>query len=190
MPRFSIVMPTFRREHVIHRTIQTIRSQSFTNWELIVVDNAGSNYAFEDPRIRCFVHTDVRGAGAARNFGIGKITGELVCFFDDDDLMYPTYLETFDRVFQDPKVKMARCGMHCGPEGSGEDWSFATPEVVMRSSCVQPTWDSGECHDQRYFDRLAGANRVRHDQIQRIPEILLRATSDPQGGLRDPEGHP
>jgi glycosyltransferase involved in cell wall biosynthesis len=187
MPRFSIIMPTFRRQHVINRTIDTILAQTFPDWELIIVDNEGAGYRFEDARIRSFVHLE-RGASQARNFGIGRAVGELLSFFDDDDLMYPAYLATFHRVFQQPEVMMAHCGMLTGSDGSVVNFSYATPEVVVRRRFAGPQWESGDCHDQKYFHRLISAHQWGPGQIVEIPEVLVKATTDGRGGLRDPEG--
>lgn len=188
MTTFSIVMPTFKREHVIQRTIDTILAQTFSDWELIVVDNAGSKYRFEDPRIRCFTFLEKRGASHARNFGIRKVQGEFTSFFDDDDIMYPNYLETFHRAFQDSGVMMAHCGMLTGEDGTVVNFSHATPEVVVRTPFATPHWESSDCHDQKYFRRLIALNQWEPGQVVEIPEILVRATSDGRGGLRDPEG--
>lgn len=186
MPRFSIIMPTFRRPHTIARTIETIQAQTFTDWELIVVDNEGAGYRFEDSRIRYHVYTERRSASQARNFGIGKAAGELTGFFDDDDIMLPHYLETFDRAFQDPHVMMAHCGMLTD---SGEvNFSYATPEVMVRAPFARPTWEASDCHDQKYFGRIVAVNGWMGDRIVRIPEVLVKATSESRGGLRDPEG--
>jgi glycosyltransferase involved in cell wall biosynthesis len=188
MPRFSIVMPTFRREHVIRRTIGTIQEQTFSDWELIVVDNHGSNYRFDDPRIKSLLYVEEAGAGRARNYGLRFLNGELACFFDDDDIMCPHYLETFDKVFQDPRVMMARCGMLTGSDGTIENFSFATPEVMTRSTYLRPTWDDADCHDQRYFQDIVSQNGWSGDQIVEIRQILVKAMTDPSGGLRDPDG--
>jgi glycosyltransferase involved in cell wall biosynthesis len=190
VPRFSIIMPTFRREHIIFNTIETIRGQTFSDWELIVVDNYGSRLQFNDGRIRLYVYTEARGAGHARNFGIGKVTGDLTVFFDDDDVMHPQYLETFDRVFRDPHVMMARCGMMTGPDRDIVNFSNATPEVVVRSEYVRPLWDDGECHDQRYYSLIESINKWTDGQVIQLADILVTARSDRQGGLRDPEGRP
>lgn len=188
IPRFSIIMPTFRREHVIFRTIDSILHQTLSNWELIVVDNGDAGYEFSDARIRYFSFTERRGASHARNYGIGRTRGELTCFFDDDDVMHPRYLEAFHVAFKDSTVMMAHCGMLTGKERNTVNFSYATPEVVIRSKYVKPNWDSGDCHDQRYFRHLADANRWSGAQITRLDEILVTATCDPQGGLRDSGG--
>ena len=189
MPRFSIIMPTYRREHIIGNTIEYIHKQTFTDWELILVDNHDSSYheaVKPYPRIRHFVYTEKRGASHARNFGIDQIKGEFTCFFDDDDIMHPDYLESFNEAFKNPNVMMAHCGMRV-MRGNSTDFSFATPEVVIRSQFVTRTWVPCDSHDQIYFDRIAVANEWVHGkQILLINSVLVTARSDSKGGLRGP----
>jgi len=82
---------------------------------------------------------------------------------------------------------MARCGMLTGLEGTETNFSFATPEVVTRSAYVTPTWDNGDCHDQRYFQNIIAANQWANGQIVLVGDVLVKATTNPVGGLRDPE---
>jgi SAM-dependent methyltransferase len=187
-PKISIVMPTYRRPHTIHRTVQTIRRQTYQHWELIVVDNAGDGgYTFDDPRVRVYVHADVPSASYARNCGLQYVTGDLVCFFDDDDDMFPTYLERFARAFQEhPQAKLARCGMIVS-EGQA-NFTFATPECCLRRPFATPTWSNcGVAHDQVYFRSIISAHgwtEARGDIVV-VPEALCRANADPQGGTRN-----
>ena len=111
-PLVSIVMATYRRPHTIFRTVAQIVAQTYPHWELIVVDNARTGeYQFDDPRIRVYRHAHRASASYARNQGIQHATGELLCFFDDDDDMAPTYLERFVGAFEaHPGARMARCG--------------------------------------------------------------------------------
>ena len=125
-------------------------------------------------------------ASYARNQGIRYAAGDLVCFFDDDDDMFPTYLERFARVFQDhPNVKMVRCGMIVS---NGQvNFSYATPECCLRKQFTSPTWlNNGPCHDQYYFRQIISQHRWSEEKgdIIVIPEALCRANTDPSGGLR------
>ena len=185
--RFSIVMPTFRRPHTIFATIATIQAQTYPHWELIVVDNAGdAGYAFSDPRIRLVVHAERTSASHARNQGLGYARGDLVCFFDDDDEMFPDYLEQFARAFHGrPEIKMGRCGMAVG--NGAEDYSYATPECCLRRELATPTWDElGTCEDQRYFGSLVEAHGWTEEKgdIVVIPKVLCRAHHASEGGRR------
>jgi glycosyltransferase involved in cell wall biosynthesis len=185
--KISIIMPTYRRPHTIHRTIEMIKAQTYRNWELIVVDNGGDGeYQFDDPRIKVYSHAEQPGASFARNQGLRYATGDLVCFFDDDDDMFPRYLERFIDAFRsNPKAKMVRCGMYV--TSGQKNFTFATPECCLRRRFAKPAWvNKGPGQDQRYFRhliKLYGWSEQRGD-IVTLNEVLCRANADPSGGLR------
>jgi glycosyltransferase involved in cell wall biosynthesis len=90
-PAVTVVLPTHNRAQELRLSIQSVLSQSFSNLELIVVDDASSDdtkevvQQFHDPRIR-FIRTETKvGGGAARNIGIREARASLVAFQDDDD---------------------------------------------------------------------------------------------------------
>jgi glycosyltransferase involved in cell wall biosynthesis len=187
-PRVSIVMPTYRRSHTILHTLDTVRAQSYKNWELIIVDNAGDGgYDFGDPRIHVLSHKVGPSSSHARNHGVRHATGDFVCFFDDDDEMFPDYLESHVAAFaRNPKLKMVRCGMLV--DDGGTNFSYATPECCLRRELATPTWEGrGGAQDQRYFSRIVLENdlALENGTVEIIPRALCRAKSDPHGGLRN-----
>ena len=185
-PRISIIMPTYRRSHTLFRTVESIRAQTYQNWELIIVDNDGSaDYRFNDPRIRVHVHAERPSASYARNKGVDYARGELVCFFDDDDFMFPNYLETFVKAFEEnPEVKMVRCGMVV--TAGKINYSYATPECCVRREFVTPSWSNGPAHDQHYFKSIVASHgwSTTQGDIILLNEALCHANCDPRGGLR------
>jgi glycosyltransferase involved in cell wall biosynthesis len=185
--KFSIVMPTFRRPHRLAATVATVLAQTYANWELIIIDNAGDcRLRVTDPRISVHVHAERASASYARNHGVRYVRGDLVCFFDDDDDMFPTYLEQFAKAFRKhPEMQMACCGMVV--HGGRINYSFATPEVCLRRVHVTPTWrEDGPGQDQRYFRRIVHDHRWTRGskEIVTIQVPLCRANRDPRGGLR------
>lgn len=90
IPICSIVMPAFNAEAYIREAIQSVLSQSFSSWELIVVDDGSHDGTvqiireFEDSRIH-LVQQENKGVGAARNRGISQSIGRIICFLDADD---------------------------------------------------------------------------------------------------------
>ncbi|WP_042161230.1 glycosyltransferase family 2 protein [Paenibacillus gorillae] len=96
----SIVIPTYNRAHIISGAIQSIMNQSYTNWELIVVDDFSSDHTEEtirewirqDDRIRYVCNERGKGPGGARNTGMLAAKGEFVAFLDSDDAWYPSHL--------------------------------------------------------------------------------------------------
>src|SRR5215470_7331797 len=186
--KISIIMPTYRREHTIESTIETILAQTYRNWELIIVDNAGdAGYRFSDSRIRVFEDARQIGACYARNQAIPRATGDLICFFDDDDEMFPNYLQTFVGVFEaNAKVKMVRAGMVLS--NGSIDYSRATPSVCLRREFATPTWIGDRYDaDQEYFRAIETDNRWTEmmGDIILLKTIICRANLNPRGGIRE-----
>jgi len=184
--KFSIVMPTFRRRRRLAVTVATVQQQTYGNWELIVVDNAGDcDMRFADPRIAVHVHAERASAAYARNQGLRHARGDLVCFFDDDDDMFAEYLARIASAFRThPQARMVRCGMLVG--NGSVNFSYATPEVCLRHEYATPTWAAeGVLQDQMYFRRIVRQRGWREPRdIVVVPAALCRANSYPQGGLR------
>jgi hypothetical protein len=185
--KVSIIMPTYRRNHVIQKTVQQIQAQTQTNWELILIDNAANgSYAFDDPRIRVFRHAERTSAAYARNQGLKYVSGDLVCFFDDDDDMFPDYLEKFCTAFESfPRLKMARCGMIL--QDGSINFSYATPECALRAEFATPTWRPySSVQDQSYFQSIIKTNQWSQENgdILLLNQAACRANTDPKGGAR------
>ncbi|MBR5593133.1 MAG: glycosyltransferase [Bacteroidaceae bacterium] len=96
----SIIVPVYNTEKFIHRCLDSIAAQTYTNWEAILVDdgspdNAGricDEYAANDKRFKV-IHQKNHGVVNARNNAIAKARGEFLAFVDSDDFIEPTMLE-------------------------------------------------------------------------------------------------
>lgn len=90
----SIIMPAYNCEEFIHESISSIIHQTYSNWELIIVNdcsrdntlNICSKYASNDPRISVFENTIQKGAAFSRNFATELASGEYISFLDSDDI--------------------------------------------------------------------------------------------------------
>ena len=97
----SIVMPAYNRERYLADAIDSVLAQTYTQWELIVVDDGstdstaaiGQSYANRFPGRVIFVSQKNGGPTAARNNAIRRSSGKLIAFLDSDDLWVPTKLE-------------------------------------------------------------------------------------------------
>lgn len=184
-PKVSIILPTYKRQHTLSHTIDSILAQGYQNWELTVINNesGGAVDLPADSRIKIYEHTEDANVCYARNAGTQYVTGELVCWFDDDDLMLPGYLSKMAAPFADPKIKVVKCGM-AYPDGF-VDFSCSTQEVWLRREDATPTWAKGDpCHDQVYYHSIIATNGWTRDNIVQTAEVLVQAGADPQGGLR------
>jgi len=97
-PLVSIIMPTFNRMHMIPRAIRSVRAQLYKNWELLIVDDGGTDDTqsvverYQDARIRYHRLPDNRGPRAARNQGMRIASGRYFAYLDSDNTWEPEYL--------------------------------------------------------------------------------------------------
>ena len=97
----SIVIPTYNRANTITSTLDSIRNQTCTKWQCLIVDDGSDDntrevvqkYSDGDARFRYMINERRKGAQGARNTGILAAKGEWVCLFDSDDIMYEDYIE-------------------------------------------------------------------------------------------------
>src|SRR5574341_223015 len=103
-PQISIMMPTWNRLGYEKRAIESVRRQTFTDWELLISDASDGYeleewvYSLNDPRIR-YLHTVNRSPHTRRQELFRGSRGELSCFLDSDDYWEPGRLEEHVRVF-------------------------------------------------------------------------------------------
>jgi len=116
-PFFSIIIPTYNRAHTIRRPIESVLAQTFTDWELIIVDDGSTDdtksvvESYQDGRIR-YVWQENQERSAARNHGIKIAKGEWICFQDSDDEYLQNHLEVLLRgIERFPEYKLFRTGM-------------------------------------------------------------------------------
>ena len=152
-PLVSIIIPAYNRAHLIGRAIGSAFAQTYANFEIIVVDDASTDdlasalAAFSDPRLRCIVHLQNRGAAAARNTGVTASVGEFVAFLDSDDLWYPEKLARQVTAMRGQPGEVAGhvCAYECVKPGYPArhiipDW---TPDTFRRSQLFGCTCGPG-----------------------------------------------
>ncbi|SFQ46675.1 glycosyltransferase family 2 protein [Hymenobacter arizonensis] len=92
----SIIMPAYNAANFIAESIVSVLAQTYSNWELIVVDDGSTDntcdivkgYSIQDPRIK-YLYQENSRQGRARNNGIASSTGEYIAFLDSDDVWLP-----------------------------------------------------------------------------------------------------
>lgn len=101
-PLVSIVVPVYNAEKFLADTIGSVQTQTYDNWELLLVDDCSSDksvgiiekYQKDDKRIKLISMKHNSGAALSRNAGIDKATGQYLAFLDADDLWAKNKLET------------------------------------------------------------------------------------------------
>mgnify|MGYP002553634754 CR=1 FL=1 len=105
-PLISIVVPVYNSENTFHRCIDGILNQTFTNWELLLIDDGSKDksgeicdeYAVKDCRIKVF-HKANGGVSSARNVGLDNAIGKWVTFVDSDDCVDKVFFEKAECYF-------------------------------------------------------------------------------------------
>lgn len=112
MPRVSVVIPTYNRRDLVREAIASVTAQSYTDFEVIVVDDGSDDGTAEVvqqfARIR-YIYQPNHGVSAARNAGVALAQGELLAFLDSDDLWQPRKLECQVALFdQYPDIQICQ----------------------------------------------------------------------------------
>ncbi|EHZ2905740.1 glycosyltransferase family 2 protein [Vibrio parahaemolyticus] len=147
MPKVSIITATYNSEEEIVKTYESIRNQSYEDWEWLVTDDCSSDNTFtilkkirdQDSRVRIFKNSVNSGAAVSRNNSISNVTGEFVAFLDSDDIWMPDKLSIQLGFMEDNKV----------------DFSFTSYELIGKNGeLLQKQVDKNQTGSFSYHDML------------------------------------
>lgn len=206
MPLISVVVPTHNRPEMLAEALASVRTQTFTDYDIIMVSNGESAEARGQSLAiatsygaRYFALSD-GNVSAARNFGIEQATGEWIAFLDDDDIWLPNKLERH-MLHTDIDMTISDC-MSLYPDGTeklhsmrppagsihrllchGKWTALPTATVIRRAVLIElgsydPAFRYGE--DNELVRRIAWRHRIRH-----IPETLNRRRASGHDHLSD-----
>lgn len=195
MPEISIITPVYQAEKFLKKCVDSILSQSFTDWELLLVDDGSTDksseicrtYAEQDARIR-YHQKENGGVSSARNAGVALAEGRYITFVDSDDFAAEDLLETLYRLAEKYDAEMSICrgyDLYEGrPDGGSENRRESNRDRQRRRDCagdegarvgVMPRGAS--CHRKRDFRGrcLSGENNrrgcIRHRSVNgALPE--------------------
>ena len=140
-PLISVIIPTYNRRRWINDCLGALASQTYNNFEAIVVDDRSTDGTVEwllsNPYSFARVHAQEKNGGAsvARNTGVRLAKGELITFIDSDDVLEPGHLETAVATFQEYQNLGLFCcdAMVIGPDGEalndGRTWHTVNGEI-------------------------------------------------------------
>ncbi|MGN6473725.1 MAG: glycosyltransferase family 2 protein, partial [Mycobacteriales bacterium] len=140
MPAVTVVIPTRNRSALLTRAVASVRNQTLTDWQLILVDDASTDDTWEwisaqdDPRIVGHRITEWSERSAARNAGLARVEAPYVLFLDDDDELRADALAVLSAALDDtPAASVAVGSVHfVDPSGRG------TPPMPKRRSVHNP----------------------------------------------------
>ena len=175
-PRFSIIVPLYNKAPYVRKALESIASQTYRDFELIIVDDGSTDNSLEvvNEYIRdvlCVmydvcknvrvIHQKNSGVAAARNRGVAESHGEYVCFLDADDWWEPTFLEEMDSLISE----YPEAGIYCtnyiyykpGKTHVAlqlERGYMNYPEAYLHGE--MPIWTGATCMPRKVFDEMGG----------------------------------
>lgn len=172
--KISVIVPIYNAEKYLHRCIESILSQAYTDLEVLLIDDGSKDasgnicdvYAIKDNRIRVF-HKENGGVSSARNLGLDKAAGQYITFIDADDYFEPKtivkdlFKEDFD-VIQFPRNNGSFMKSYSHDKVCKDKSSFR--KFINRNFYF-------ECWGRLYKRNVIGANRFMENI--RIGEDLL-----------------
>lgn len=141
-PLVCVVVPIYKTEKYISKCVDSILSQTYTNLEVVLVDDGSPDrcgaicdeYAARDSRVKV-IHKENEGVSVARNAGIDAAKGEYVAFVDSDDYVMPSYIERLCNAVVNDCSDMAVCNM-IREEGLKREAMLKLDDCVVRGSRI------------------------------------------------------
>lgn len=159
----SVVMPTWNRASVIANAIESVVAQTHVNWELLIVDDGGTDGTAEvvsrflkDPRIRWLSGPRV-GVSAARNRALREARGEVVAYLDSDNSWFPRFLSDIAAAFQrQPEIDSVYTAQIVENAELGESYVRAVPFDRARFNADGGIDLNVFAHRRTLFEELGG----------------------------------
>ena len=132
-PRVSVIIPTYNRATLIGDPIESVLKQTYTDWELIVLDDGSTDdtaqvVAQYGDRVR-YVYQENAGETAARNAGFAHARGELISFLDSDDCMLPHNLDTLVHLLDEQSDAGIAYGWYYWMDKDGHPAMWEDPKI-------------------------------------------------------------
>ena len=141
MECISVIIPVYKTEAYLKRCIDSILAQTWTNLQIIAVDDGSPDrsgaildeYAKRDSRVTV-IHQENKGVSAARNAGLAAAVGDYIGFVDSDDALAPDMYEVLIRLAKEHNAPIAHCGyQRISPDGSTKEIS-GTGVLMVQSN--------------------------------------------------------
>jgi len=160
MPLISIILPTYNAEKYLSESIGSILRQTFTNFELIIIDDGSTDntkailnsYSSEDKRLQCHF-CNHQGAANARNYGLQLATGKYIMFIDSDDIYHKDMLHHMFTKAVQTNADMTICSYRKFDNTTKKTlWEFRTPRHFLVYDRVETCE-----HEQDIFSIVPGS---------------------------------
>lgn len=171
-PKFSVIIPLHNKAPYVHKALDSVMAQTFTDFELIIVDDGSTDNsasiceAYLKSLTRTFAHSLIRqgnsGVAAARNNGVAASSGDLLCFLDADDWWKPTFLMEMNKLIEAyPDAGLYATNYIYYKPGKthvalGLKTGYINYAEAYLNSAAMPICTIATCMPRRVFDAVGG----------------------------------
>lgn len=166
-PLVSVIIPTYNREDVILRAVESVKNQTYKNIEIIIIDDCSSDNTYEvikselNSNIRYYKNEKNQGGAGSRNVGASKANGEIFAFLDSDDEWYDYKIEEQMKMFND-NIDLVYSGYVIINEQTKEETRFnndgeITLKKILSNNCIGTT--SSICIKKDRFLEIGGFDK-------------------------------
>lgn len=186
--KISIIMPTYNRKEIILRAIDSILSQSYTNWELLICDDGSTDGTYQhvkqytdDKRIR-YLNLDHGGVSQARNSGLEASSGDYIAFLDSDNTWHTQFLNIMLSYINIGNLDAAYCQISI--KGQKNIIKGYRGDIFSWQSCLKKNYIDMNCFIHKANSRALQDNIIvnaRFDiNLKRLVDwdYILRVTKD------------
>ncbi|MFY8021245.1 MAG: glycosyltransferase family 2 protein [Bacteroidia bacterium] len=165
---FSVIIPLYNKQGYIKKAMQSVLNQTFSAFELIVVDNNSTDHGFhlaqeiKDERIR-FISETNKGVSFARNKGIQSSKFEYICFLDADDYWHTNHLKQLFDLIQEYPNAGCWADLYEIIESNGNKRSVVISQSKLQSSFIL----------ENYFKKIAFGDSPIHINSACVPKKVL-----------------
>lgn len=189
LPKISIIVPVYKAEPYLHRCVDSILAQTFTEWELILVDDGSPDqsgkicdeYAKKDQRVKV-IHKVNGGVSSARQKGLDEARGEYTIHADPDDWAEPNMLEELYNEASKKEADMVMCDFICEYKSGGvickQEIKSSHADDILKKMFAQQLhgscWNKlirRECYD-KYNIRFP-KNIIRWEDLYVVCSLLM-----------------
>ena len=174
MPEITVIVPVYKAEAYLEECIDSILSQTFSDFEVILVDDGSpdhsgricDDYAARENRISV-IHQQNQGQAAARNHALSQASGKWLCFVDSDDLIHPQMLQLLHDAALAENAPISMCEML---EAIDLPEDFLQPRNPSFTCFSMEEETLVSLHDaERYPAWVACAKLIRRELVEHYP---------------------
>lgn len=185
MPQISIIVPVYNVEPYIEKCLDSILNQTFTDFELILIDDGATDrsgaicdeYAQRDTRV-IVIHQTNQGVSAARNKGLDVAAGEYIGFVDPDDFIEQDMYEFLYNSLNDHFADISICGVYLDyPGGEQRKYSYKEMTIILNSKeaieCMLRNDPFGGFLPNRLYKRKLFKSLYLDEKIALCEDVLI-----------------